>query len=102
MRILEGGGIHAELAGLRRRHAREKLASEPPRNSPIAVATSLADRVTRDLMAFSTVMVEPALTPSLEGGSAAALRDTGIGVLVLDATRFHRLEEQIERHDLGQ
>ena len=53
-----------------------KAASDPAMFSPIAAAASLADRVTRALMAFSAVIVAPALSPSLEGGRFAAWRET--------------------------
>ena len=51
---------------------RAKPASEPPSSSASAVAESLADFVTSERIAVSTVIEPPALTPSLVGGSAAA------------------------------
>ncbi len=53
-----------------------KADSEPEMFSAITRAMSLAERVTRALMAFSTVMVEPDLMPSLVGTAEAACFET--------------------------
>src|SRR3990170_7255150 len=53
-----------------------KLASVPSRFSPMAVAISLADLVTRTLMASSTEMVAPGINPSFVGCMLAAHFDT--------------------------
>ena len=46
--------------------------TEPPRFSPIAQATSLADLTMMILSALSSVICVPGLKPIFEGGSAAA------------------------------
>ncbi len=53
-----------------------KALSEPEMFSPMTRAISLAEMVTSALMAFSTVMVEPALMPSLVGTAEAANLET--------------------------
>ncbi|MNY73165.1 hypothetical protein D3C86_2118940 [compost metagenome] len=62
---------------------RAKRCSEPPSNSPSAVEASLAERVTSDRIACSTVIDCPARTPSFDGGSAEAFLEKGTGVDLL-------------------
>ncbi|MNL38142.1 hypothetical protein D3C87_1603360 [compost metagenome] len=54
------------------------FSSEPEICSAMTRAMSLAERVTSDLMASSTEIVEPARRPSLVGTAAAACRETVI------------------------
>ena len=68
----------------------------------MTTATSLADLVTRPLMASSTVSVWPGRRPSLDGACSAACSDTSICAVELQLAGFDPLEQQIERHDLGQ
>src|SRR5690606_10029280 len=60
-----------------------KLASLPPSSSARAVEESLADFVTMDRIAVSTVIEPPERTPSLVGGSPAALAEKGTCVVLL-------------------
>ena len=70
--------------------------------SAITTAASLAERVTRPLMASSTLMVWPGRRPSLVGACSEANSDTSISRIELHLAGFEALEQQIERHDLGQ
>ncbi len=60
---------------------RPKFSSVPARFSAMTAAASLADLVTRALMASSTLMVEPGFRPSLVGAWAAAWAVTLSSVL---------------------
>ncbi|MNL64898.1 hypothetical protein D3C87_1891660 [compost metagenome] len=62
---------------------RAKRSSEPPSSSPSAVDESLAERVTIERMACSTVIELPERTPSFDGGSADAFFENGTGVFSL-------------------
>ena len=57
--------------------------SEPPRYSPTATATSLADLTTIARIAESTSMLSPRLKRILVGGCRAALSETGICVALV-------------------
>ncbi len=61
------------------------LDSVPEMCSAMTRAMSLADRVTSDLIASSTVISAPARRPSLVGTAAAAWRDT---VILVDSLRL--------------
>jgi hypothetical protein len=53
-----------------------KAETLPPTFSATTTATSLADLVVSARMASSTLMVEPAFTPTLDGAWRAAFADT--------------------------
>ena len=67
----------------------------------MATATSLAERVTIALIASSTLIVSPGSTPSLEGSCAAACSEIGICDLQRHGAFVELLEQEIERHHLG-
>ena len=71
-------------------------------SSATTTATSLADFVTSALIASSTVMVWPARSPSLVGAWTAACSETRSSAVERELAGFELLEQQIERHDLGQ
>ena len=54
-----------------------RRSSPPPSSSPSAAAASLADLVTKPMMACSTVSAVPGINPSLVGGMADAAALTG-------------------------
>ena len=60
--------------------ARANSSSLPPSASAITTAASLADLVTRPLIASSTLSVSPGRRPSLVGAWIEASSDTSIGV----------------------
>src|SRR5260370_6551572 len=55
-----------------------KASSEPPRDSAMATAMSLAERVTTARIASRTLMVSPGFRPSFDGACAAAWAEIGI------------------------
>ena len=79
-----------------------KALSLPPRCSPSAVAMSLAERVTSERMASLTVIVRPAGTPSFDGGCDGGVFRHGDSRIERDPTRLQRLEDEVERHHLGE
>ena len=79
-----------------------KLSSVPPRYSAIATATSLADLVTTARSPLSTSIESPRLKPILVGGARAGMVRHRDQRRPGDAAGFHRLEQQIKRHHLGQ
>ena len=99
--VAEDGAGHAELPRLGRHHAGEPR-FRTAESSPSAVAASLADLVTSDEIAVSTVTDPPARTPSLVGGLAEACVENGILRLLGDLAGLERLEDEIERHHLGE
>ena len=70
--------------------------------SAITTAASLAELVTSPLMASSTRMVWPGRRPSLVGACSEACSETGHFGVELHLAGFEPLEQQIERHDLGE
>ena len=81
---------------------RANFASSSPSASATTTATSFADFVTSARMASSTRMVWPGCNPSFDGACMAALRgDIEIGA-EFDLAGLEPLEQQIERHDLGE
>ena len=54
------------------------------------------------LIASSTAMVCPGLSPSLVGACSEACSDTFSVAVELDLAGFETLKQQVERHDLGQ
>ena len=82
--------------------ARRSWIRVPPIVSATATAMSLAERVTIALIASSTEIESPGGTPSFEGSCAAACSETGIARGQRQLAAFELLEQQIERHHLGQ
>ena len=78
-----------------------KALSSRPIASAIATATSLAERVTIALIAFSTEIVSPGSRPSFEGSCAAACSEIGNLRLQRQGAFVELLEQKIERHHLG-
>src|SRR5580704_13422878 len=71
-----------------------KASSLPPRYSAMTTAASLADRVTMPLIASSTVMVCPGLSPSMVGN--------GKWRIELEPAGVETFEQQVERHHFCQ
>ena len=81
---------------------RAKLASSPPSASASTTAASLADRVTKPMMASRTVTEPPGGMPILVGGALAALVDTGKASPSDRRPESSAAEGEIERHQLGE
>src|SRR5919106_2848597 len=65
-----------------------KFSSVPARFSAIVAAMSLAERVTRDLIASAVVIVAPAFRPNLVGGWLAACGVTTSSVFAVILPAF--------------
>ncbi len=76
--------------------------SLPARCSASAVAMSLAERVTSERMASLTVMVWPGLQAELGWRLGSGVFRHGDSRVEGDAAGLQRLEDEVERHHLGE
>ena len=81
---------------------RAKVSSSPPIASATTTAASFADLVTSARIASSTERVWPGSSPSLEGACCEAWSETSSRESRPQLAGFDLLEQQIERHDLGE